>query len=77
MSRRTERFCTALHALEETRDPSTMEPLFTDGSQLSRPELDHAYGSTKKVREFWTAYLDQFTDIKTEFDTAAYLEPVA
>jgi hypothetical protein len=29
------------------------------------------------VRQFGKAYLDRFSKIRTEFDTAAFLEPVS
>ena len=69
MSQRSERFRTALQDLEGSRDPSMMEPLFTDEAELRRPELDHDRGAAGDVRAFWKAYLDQFSEIDTEFDT--------
>jgi hypothetical protein len=77
MSARTDRFRTALQDPEGSRDPGTMEPLFTAGAELARPELDHAHGPAGDVRQFWKAYLYQCSEIETEFDTAAILEPVS
>src|SRR5215218_9441136 len=75
MFERTDRFRTALQGLEGLRDPITMKPLFTAGAEVARPELDHAHSPTGDVRQFGKAYLDRFSKIKTEFDTAAFLEP--
>jgi hypothetical protein len=54
-----------------------MKPLFTTGAEVARPELDHAHGPTGDVRQFGKAYLDRCSKIRTEFDTAAFLEPVS
>ena len=77
MFERTDRFRTALQGLEGSRDPSTLKPLFTTGAEVARPELDHAHGPAGDVRQFGNAYLDRFSKIRTEFDTAAFLEPVS
>jgi len=70
------RFKQALQQTEETRDVSIVAGLFREGAKLTNLGGDHGTDATK----FWQIYLDQFTDIRSEFvsevaaETSAALE---
>jgi ketosteroid isomerase-like protein len=57
------RFKEALQQTEQTRDASHVARLFAEGAQLTNLGGDH--GNNASV--FWKTYLDQFTDIRSEF----------
>jgi len=59
-------FEAALHALDESGDPSDLLERFADGAELHRPEVDHQT-STKDAEAFWKAYRTQFDELTTEF----------
>ena len=58
-----ERFKQALQQTEQTRDASPVASLFAAGAQLTNLGGDHGNDATL----FWKTYLDQFTDIRSEF----------
>ena len=70
------RFKQALQKTEETRDASIVAGLFGDGAKLTNLGGDHGTDAHK----FWQIYLDQFTEIRSEFvseilsETSAALE---
>ena len=70
------RFKQALQQTEETRDVSIVAGLFREGAKLTNLGGDHGTDAAK----FWQIYLDQFTDIRSEFvsevaaETSAALE---
>jgi len=57
------RFKQALQQTEETRDVRHIASLFAEGARLTNLGGDH--GNDANV--FWQTYLDQFSDIRSEF----------
>jgi ketosteroid isomerase-like protein len=57
------RFKEALQQTEQTRDASHVASLFAQGAALTNLGGDHGTDATV----FWKTYLDQFTDIRSEF----------
>ena len=70
------RFKEALQQTEQSRDPSAVASLFKNGASLTNLGGDHGNDATK----FWQIYLDQFSEIRSEFtgeitsDSSAALE---
>jgi hypothetical protein len=58
-----ERFKQALQQTEETREASHVASLFAEGAPLTNLGGDH--GTDAKL--FWQIYLDQFSDVRSEF----------
>jgi ketosteroid isomerase-like protein len=58
-----ERFKQALQQSEQTRDASQVAGLFAEGAQLTNLGGDHGNDAAK----FWSVYLEQFSDIRSEF----------
>ncbi|UMG92124.1 nuclear transport factor 2 family protein [Nocardioides sp. TF02-7] len=60
--------------------PTPLLGLFADDAELLRPEVAARGSSTSDPAAYWQAYLDQFDEISTDFDTvreaprAAWLE---
>ena len=57
------RFKQALQQTEQSRDPSPVASLFKEGASLTNLGGDHGNDATK----FWQVYIDQFSDIRSEF----------
>ena len=57
------RFKEALQQTEQSRDPSAVASLFKEGARLTNLGGDHGNDATK----FWQVYIDQFSDIRSEF----------
>ena len=57
------RFKEALQQTEQSRDASAVASLFKEGAQLTNLGGDHGDDATK----FWQIYLDQFSEIRSEF----------
>ena len=57
------RFKEALQQTEQSRDPSAVASLFKDGARLTNLGGDHGNDPTK----FWQIYVDQFSEIRSEF----------
>jgi hypothetical protein len=57
------RFKEALQQTEKSRDPSAVASLFKEGARLTNLGGDHGNDATK----FWQVYLEQFSDIRSEF----------
>ena len=57
------RFKEALQQTEQSRDPSAVASLFREGAQLTN--LGGDYGTD--ARKFWQVYLEQFSEIRSEF----------
>ncbi len=70
------RFKQALQETEQTRDPKHVASLFAEGAQLTNLGGDHGHDATA----FWQVYLEQFSEVRSEFtndfatDGAAALE---
>ena len=60
---RAARFKQALQQTEETRDAKHVASLFAEGARLTNLGGDH--GNDANV--FWKVYLEQFSDIRSEF----------
>ncbi|HSH40102.1 MAG TPA: nuclear transport factor 2 family protein [Chthoniobacterales bacterium] len=58
-----QRFKQALQQTEQSRDPSAVASLFRGGARLTNLGGDHGTDATK----FWQIYLDQFSDIRSDF----------
>ena len=58
-----ERFKQALQQAEESRDASAVAELFREGAKLTNLGGDHGTDALK----FWQTYLEQFTEIRSEF----------
>jgi ketosteroid isomerase-like protein len=58
-----ERFKQALQQSEQTRDASHVANLFAEGAQLTNLGGDHG----NDANQFWSVYLDQFSNIRSEF----------
>jgi ketosteroid isomerase-like protein len=71
-----ERFKEALQQSEQTHDASHVASLFAEGAKLTNLGGDHG----TDARQFWSVYLDQFQEIRSEFtgevvgETSAALE---
>jgi ketosteroid isomerase-like protein len=59
-------FADALLAFESGGDVSDLAALFADGAELVRPEAA-GLDDPGDAAEFWSSYLKQFDEIKTEF----------
>ena len=57
------RFKEALQQTEQSRDPSAVASLFKEGARLTNLGGDHGNDATK----FWQVYLEQFSEIHSEF----------
>ena len=57
------RFKEALQQTEQSRDPSAVASLFREDARLTNLGGDHGNDATK----FWQIYLDQFSEIRSEF----------
>lgn len=57
------RFKKALQETEAARDPQHVASLFAEGAQLTNLGGDHG----NDARTFWNVYLEQFTEIHSEF----------
>jgi ketosteroid isomerase-like protein len=57
------RFKQALQQTEQSRDPSAVASLFREGARLTNLGGDHGTDAHK----FWQVYLEQFSDIRSEF----------
>jgi ketosteroid isomerase-like protein len=74
-----ERFKQALQQSEQTRDASHVASLFAEGAELTNLGGDHG----NDAGQFWRVYLEQFSDIRSEFtseivsDSGAALEWVS
>ncbi|MDQ6656126.1 MAG: nuclear transport factor 2 family protein [Verrucomicrobiota bacterium] len=70
------RFKQALQQTEQTRDAKHVASLFAEGAELSNLGGDHGTDAER----FWSVYLQQFSEIRSEFtgevvsDTGAALE---
>ncbi len=60
-----QRFADALRKSEETRDPGPVASLFTPDAELRN--LAHRESGADAAQRFWSRYLDQFDDIRSEF----------
>ena len=58
-----ERFKQALQQTEQNRDASIVAGLFREGAQLTNLGGDHGTDPQK----FWQIYLEQFSEIRSEF----------
>ena len=58
-----EHFKRALQQTEAEREPAHIAQLFAEGSALSNLGGDQ----TRDATEFWRVYLEQFTEIRSEF----------
>lgn len=68
-----DRFKQALQQTEQTRDASHVASLFAEGAQLTNLGGDH--GNDAHV--FWNTYLDQFSEIRSEFTAETVSEKSA
>jgi hypothetical protein len=68
---RADAFSTALQKLDSSGDAGDLLGQFGDGAELFRPELVHAQGPTTDVKQFWSTYREQFTELSTEFSHVA------
>ena len=57
------RFKEALQQTEQSRDPSAVASLFKEGARLTNLGGHHG----NDARTFWQIYIDQFSDIRSEF----------
>ena len=57
------RFKEALQQTEQSRDPSVIASLFKEGARLTNLGGDHGNDATR----FWQIYLEQFSNIRSEF----------
>lgn len=57
------RFKAALQQSEQSRDPAPVASLFREGARLTNLGGDHGNDATK----FWQIYLEQFSEIASEF----------
>ena len=58
-----DRFKQALQQTEETRDAKHVASLFAEGARLTNLGGDHG----NDANAFWQIYLDQFSEIRSEF----------
>lgn len=64
---RAQTFADALQQLERSGDLDAFLDLFADDVQLLRPEPGSSARGRDGATRFWQAYLDQFTQISSEF----------
>ncbi|UQN05248.1 nuclear transport factor 2 family protein [Deinococcus sp. QL22] len=62
----TEQFMQALQVIEQTGDVEPLVALFAKGSSLKNLTT-HTWTGQDGAREFWTAYLSNFEQIRSEF----------
>jgi hypothetical protein len=67
MSVLAEHFITALHRLEPERDVEVITGLFSEDATLRRATRRRTYSGREGARQFWSEYLDAFTQIETQF----------
>ena len=67
------RFKEALQQSEQSRDPSAVASLFREGARLTNLGGDHGDDATK----FWQIYLEQFSDIRSEFTSEIVTDKTA
>lgn len=62
------RFAALLQRYEGDRDvDSFVSEAFSEDVELLRPERDQQRQGLDGARQFWTEYLDQFSDVRSEF----------
>lgn len=63
----TQEFAEALHRLESTGDLEAFLDVFADDAVLVRPEPGGVEHGREGAQRFWQAYLDQFSQVASEF----------
>jgi len=67
MSQLAERFQATLQELEQKRDVAVMTRLFRDDSELRRAPRARVYQGPDGAAQFWSEYLDAFSNVETRF----------
>jgi ketosteroid isomerase-like protein len=62
-----QRFIDALHQLEDDRDAGALADLYADGAVSGNTATTRTYDGPDGARQFWTAYRETFSDIRSEF----------
>jgi ketosteroid isomerase-like protein len=63
----TERFISALHALEAQQDVDGIATLFAGDADVGNAATTREYHGRDGAREFWSSYRETFGEVRSEF----------